>query len=173
MISLLFALLLVQAPSGSTRSTSASPPFQLAPGEYRHLEFTVRQVPTEVECKFHVLDGDDSVGLELLPRSELVRYELRREHVTLAVFPPSRDGAIRLLVNDPGRYVVAVKNRREARTATVTMELATDVNPNSDVVAQELPPAKRMAVIAISFLMFFSMVAFSGYKLLRALPRGR
>ena len=64
-MTLLLALLMAQSGQHSTPK-----PFQLAPGDYRWVPFTVRQVPTQVDCKFEVLGGDGTVHAELLPMGE-------------------------------------------------------------------------------------------------------
>ncbi len=167
-MTLLLALLIAQS-----TQTSAPKPFQLAPGDYRWVPFTVRQVPTQVDCRFEVLRGDATVHAELLPMSEFRLFSRDREHSTLAFTPEGAKGAFRRIVEERGQYAVVIKNSAGGKPVTVTLDVATDLNPNADVVATELPPHRRLVVILSSFLLFFGMVAFSGFKLIQAFPRKR
>jgi len=166
---LLAVLLLPKSGAGDEPLRS----FRLSPGDYRWVPFTVKQVPTEVDCRFQVVDGDPTVHVELLPMSEFRLFNRGREYNTLAVSPDAASGAFRRIIEDRGQYAVVVINAGRAKPATVTLNLATDLNPSADAVAQELPPRRRLLVICVSFVVFFILVGFSGLRLLRALPRSR
>ncbi len=142
--------------------------FRLDPGEWRWIPFTVRQIPTEVDCRFEVLQGNPSVHVELLPMSEFRQFNRGRKHETLAVSPDSASGAFRRIVEERGQYAVVIVNRKNAPAATVSLEVGTDLNPSASGVARELPAGRRLAVILISFALFFVTVTWSGIKLMRA-----
>jgi len=144
-------------------------PFRLDPGEFRWIPFTVNQIPTEVECHFNVVKGEASVHMELLPMTEFRRFNRGREHETLAVSDDARSATFRRIVDTKGQYAVVVVNKAGALPAMVSLEVRTDLNPNADVVAKMLPPGRRLAVIAISFAIFFVTVSWSGFKLIRAI----
>lgn len=165
----LLSALLLTAALGSAEQT----PFRLDSGEFQWIDFRVNQVPTEVDCRFRVVRGDASVHMELLSEREFDQLNKGGTHATLAVSDDGKFGRIRRLLDWRGRYVVAVVNKRGARPALVTFELRTDVNPNSNVSARELSPERRLAVIAISFGIFFAIVAFCGWKMMRAFSSGR
>jgi hypothetical protein len=160
----LFAVLLLAAPVFASEQA----PFRLDPGEFRWIPFTVQQVPTEVDCRFDVVKGDATVHMELLPMSEFRRFNRGREHDTLAVSDDGLSGAFRRIVDTRGQYTVVVINKSGARPALVSLEVRTDLNPNADVVAKVLPPGRRLAVILISFAIFFVTITWSGIKLVRA-----
>lgn len=143
-------------------------PFRLDPGEYRWLPFTVNQVPAEVDCRFHVSSGVSTVHMELLPMSEFRLFSRGREHDTLAVSPQTSSAAFRRIVREPGQYAVVVANQKKAPVALVSLEFSVDFNPDSAVSAQTLEPKRRLAVILISFFLFFAIVTWSGLRLLRA-----
>ena len=152
---------------------SQNPPqaFRLESGDYRWVPFTVKQVPTEVDCRFEVLHGGPAVHVELLPMSEFRLFNRGRDHETLAVSPNARSGAFRRIIDRPGQYAVVVKNSADSPPAVISLELSTDLNPNASVVARELPARKRLTVILISFALFFAIVMWSGLRLMRALKR--
>ncbi|MES1257521.1 MAG: hypothetical protein ABUS51_03790 [Acidobacteriota bacterium] len=150
-------------------ATQAPQAIRLESGDYRWIPFTVKHVPTEVECRYEVLQGGASVHVELLPMSEFRAFNRGRAHETLAVSPNSRSGAFRRVIEQRGQYAVVVKNERNAPPVTVSLEVRTDLNPDAGLPAQELPPRRRLTVILISFALFFIIVTYSGVKLVRTL----
>lgn len=146
----------------------AAQPIRLEPGDFRWVDITVRQTPSEVDCRYEVIEGDPSVSVELLPRSEFRAFSRGRDHDTMAMTPKGRNGEFRRIVDERGRYAVVVKNASGARPATVVLHVKTNVNPGADA-ARTLPPERRLAVIAISLAVFFVTLAWSGRKLLKAM----
>ena len=170
----LFALLLAAAnPTAIPSATPTPQAMRLEPGDYRWVPFTVKQIPTEADCRFEVLQGGPSVHLELLPMGEFRAFSRNKEHETLAVSPDSMKGAFRRMIDRPGQYAVVLKNSSKSEPVVVSLEFSTNLNPNANVVAQELPPHKRLMVILISFGVFFAMVSWSGVQLIRGLKSGR
>ena len=143
--------------------------FRLDPGEFRWFPFTVKQVPTEVNCHFEVLKGEASVHMELLPMSEFRRLNRGHEHETLAVSDNARSAGFRRMMDTRGQYAVVVINKRGAPVAMVSLEVRTDLNPNAEVVAKMLPPQRRLVVILISFAIFFVTITWAGLRLARAI----
>lgn len=166
----LFALLLApsgQPPEGSP-SEDAAQPIRLESGDFRWVPFTVRQIPSEVDCRFEVIHGDPSVHIELLPMSEFRLFSRGREHDTMALTPNGRNGEFRRIVDMRAQYAVVVVNARGAPPATVLLSVKTNLNPGAGV-ARTLSPRRRLTVILISFAFFFVTLAWSGHKLMRAM----
>jgi hypothetical protein len=143
--------------------------FQLDPGEWRWVDFTVKRIPTEVDCTFKVLEGKPTVHVELLPRSEFRLFSRGERHDTLALSPASRGGSFRRIVDERGRYAVVIVNAKNATPAMVSLDLRTDANPNVSVIARELPQTRRVIVILISFLLFLVTATWSAVRLLQAM----
>jgi len=141
---------------------------RLEAGDFRWVPFTVRQVPSQVDCRYEVTQGDASVHVELLPMSEFRAFSRGRDHDTMAATPKGRSGEFRRVLDQRGQYAVVIENARDARPATIVLRLQTKVNPGTDV-ARTLSPRRRLTVITISFAFFFVTVAWSGRKLLRVL----
>jgi hypothetical protein len=160
MIAFLFA--------AATPPQDGGQPFRLEPGDFRWVPFTVRQTPSEVDCRFEVLKGNPSVHVELLPMSEFRLFNRGREHDTMALTPNGQSGEFKRIIDVRGQYAVVVTNASGAPPATVLLRVQTNVNPGADV-ARTLPPGRRLGVILISFTFFFVTVAWSGRKLMRAL----
>jgi hypothetical protein len=143
-------------------------PFRLESGDFRWIPFTVRQTPSEVDCRFEVVKGNASVHVELLPMSEFRLFNRGREHDTMALTPDGHSGEFRRIIDVRGQYAVVVENARGAPPATVLLHVQTNVNPGADV-ARTLSPARRFTVVVISFAFFVVTVAWSGRKLMRAM----
>ena len=154
---------------GMTRAQDSGQPFRLAPGDFRWVPFTIRQTPTEVECRFEVIEGNPSVHIELLPMSEFRLFDPRGRHETMAVTPAARKGDFRRMIDTRGRYALVVVNAKNAPPATVTLDLQTNVNPAGADVSRTLPPRRQLAVILISFAFFFVTVTWSSRALIRAM----
>jgi hypothetical protein len=166
-----FVFLMVLLGAAGAMAQDSGQPFRLAPGDFRWVPFTVRQTPTEVECRFQVIEGNPSVHIELLPMSEFRLFDRGEEHSTMAVTPDARTGDFRRVIDTRGRYALVVINAKNAPAATVTLDLQTNLNPAD--VARTLPPRRQLAVILISFAFFFVTVTWSSRKLIRAMRTDR
>lgn len=166
----IFALLaLASLPAQGAVPQEKGQPFRLQPRDFRWVPFTVRQTPAEVDCHFEVVNGDGSVHAELLPMSEFRLFDRGEYHATLASTPNERSGDFRRIIDTPGKYAVIVVNGDGASPVSVSLQVRTDVNPDSRDIARTLPPGRRLTVILISFAFFFATVTWSGRKLRRAM----
>lgn len=143
-----------------------NPPFQLQPGDYRILDLRVKQTPLRVDASFQVTEGEGSVHMELLPFHAFRSMQRGQPHQALAATADGSSGTFRQTIEEPGIYRIVITNRPNAKVATVALSVSTDRNPA--IVATELPAKRRIVVIAVSFLLFFAMVGYSGWKLRQA-----
>jgi hypothetical protein len=143
-------------------------PFRLDAGDNRYFQVAVTRVPTLVECRFKVLQGAPSVHLEIMSDAEYRHMSRGRDYDAIASSPTAREGEIRRMVEERGRFDVVLINDPGAPAAVVDLEVRTDVDPSEDSVARVLSPGRRLAVILISFAIFFALVTWSAWRLLRA-----
>jgi hypothetical protein len=143
-------------------------PLRLGPGEYKWLPLTVQRIPTEVACRFRVLRGGPTVHMEILSASEFRRFNRGRDYDALATAPDGREGELQRLIDERGEFAVVVANEDRAPEAMVDLEVSTDLNPSEDSMVRVLSPGRRLAVIVISFGIFFGVVMWSGFRLSRA-----
>ncbi len=162
----LIVVALLLAGSGPPREGGR--PFRLEPGDFRWVPFTVRHVPSEVDCHFEVVRGNPTVHLELLPMREFRLFDRGQDHETMAATPNGRSGDFRRIIQVRGQYAVVVENARGAPPAMVRLRVRTSVDPGDDV-AKTLSPRRRLIVVLVSVLFFFVTVAWSGRKLIRAM----
>ena len=163
------AFALVLAAAGE--SPDGVQPFRLEPGDFRWIPFTVRHIPSEVDCRFDVLKGNATVHVELLPMSEFRLFNRGREHDTMALTAMGRSGEFRRIIDSRGQYAIVVENARGALPATVVLHVETNLNPGAEV-ARTLSPARRLTVVLMSFGVFFITIAWSGRRLWRAMRSG-
>lgn len=161
------ALLLLSALSSPAASAN-NPPFLLPPGEFRVLDLHVPQTPLRVDAAFRVMEnqavsGSAAVRMELLPRAALRAMQQGLAHQALAVTADGSSGKFTSTIEDPGAYRIVITNRDKVTPAMIALSLSTDLN--AAVAATELSPTRRITVIAVSFLIFFAMVGYSGWKL--------
>ena len=90
-------------------------------------------------------------------------------HESLAISREAQNAEFRRIVDFKGQYAVVLTNRKDAGPVAVSFEVRTDVDPAGATVAQTLPPQRKLAVILISFSLFFAAVVWSGMKLMRAI----
>jgi len=139
--------------------------FRLEPGEYRWIPFSVKKSPAAVDCRFRVLRGDATVHMEVMRAGEFRKYVRGKQYDTFASAADGRAGQINRLVDEPGEFAVVVENDEHAPVAMVDLEVRPALNPTPETV---LPPERRLAVILISFGIFFGLVTWSGWRLWRA-----
>lgn len=171
MMRLAVAVLLLAAGESQMQAapgTAAAHPIRLEAGDFRWMPFTVHQTPSEVDCRYDVVQGGGTVHVELLPMSEFRAFTRGRGHDTIALTPAGKSGEFKRIIEQRGQYAVVIENAAGARPATIVLDLRTNVTPGADV-ARMVPPKRRLTVIAISFAFFFITVAWSGRLLLRGL----
>ncbi len=143
--------------------------YQVPPGEWRYLEFVLKQQPVAVDCSFQVLPGGPGVRLELVGKQDLKQLSESKPHTALASTAYSTSGVLRLPVGLPGEYAIVIASSKEARgTASVHLRLGLDFSA-TEPQARYLSPERRWTVIAISFAAFFTIVIVSGRKLFHAM----
>lgn len=139
--------------------------YQIPPGEWRYLEFVLKQQPVAVDCSFQVLPGGPEVRLELVGKQDLKQLSASKPHESLASTAYSTSGDLRLPVHLPGEYAIVIASRAKGRgTASVHLRLGLDFSGTAPQ-AGYLSPQRRWTVILISFAMFFTIVIVSGRRL--------
>jgi hypothetical protein len=144
---------------------------EIPAAEWRYVELNLKQEPVTVICHFDTVAGS-GIRVALLRREDLARLREDRAHGLIAVTPPGQRGRLRHTVHEPGPYYVVVDNReRGEQAAKVRLRVSLDFSPAAEPLVRELSPARRAAVIAISFAVFFAIVLFTGRRLFYGLRR--
>jgi hypothetical protein len=163
------ALLLLVAPSTSVVLVDES--YQIPANEWRYVEVSLQQQPALISADYRAEDGGKDVRVALLRREDLERLRNERAHGWLAETEAGPTGRLRFRVRDPGEYAIVVDNRGGDGPASVHLKVSLDFGSGHGPEVTMLSPRRRLAVILISFAVFFGIVTWSARRLLRNVGR--
>jgi hypothetical protein len=143
--------------------------YTIPPSEWRYVQVELKQTPVTVQCDFQSKDAQ--VRVALLSRDDLERLRADQPHGFLAASQPSTAGALSYQVHRAGNYAVVIDNRGLRAPVRVHLRVWLDFSPRAAQGVRVLPPERRLAVILISFAVFFAIVTWSARKLLQATRR--
>ena len=136
--------------------------YQVPANDWRYVDLGLKQRSAIVKATFQVESGSP-VRLMLMTRRDLERMSHGETYVALRDMQAARSGVIQQRTPSRGDYMVALENRGAPAAARVHLRITLDFGD-----ATQLSPERRLAVIAISFAVFFGLVSFSAIKLWRA-----
>jgi hypothetical protein len=134
---------------------------EIPANDWRYVSHPLTQQPAMVDCVFQCDRPDARVRLVLLDSGDLNQWRVGRDHEEIAATPPGPRGALRMAVHDPDTYV-AIENRG-AQPVQVRLRVFVE-QPR----VRYLSRGRQLAVIVISFGVFFAIVSVSAMKLLKA-----
>ena len=162
----LFVLLLA---TGSPRVVLVDESYDIPAGDWRYVELTLKQLPVTVLCDYTVESGSDRVRVAMLRRTDLERMRRDLTHGMMAITEPGGRGHLQYHLRNPGDYVVMVDNRLQPHKASrVHLRVVLDFVGSMGPTITYVPKGRRLAVILISFAVFFGIVTWSAKKLLHA-----
>ncbi len=144
--------------------------YQIPASEWRYVEIELKQKPALVTATYQVEAGAREVRLALLRREDLDRLREDLPHGHLEETLPGASGRLDYQVLQPGVYVILVDNRAASPTG-VHLRVRLDFGASPGPQAALLSRPRQLAVILISFAVFFGIVTFSARRLLRAIKR--
>jgi hypothetical protein len=163
-----FACLLMLA--AATRVDLVNEVYHIPANEWRYVELGLNQKPALVSARYEVQGGSRKVRLALLRRGDLERMRDGLPHGVIEETATGPAGALTPRGRGPGDYVVVVDNRGES-TAIVHLRIALDFAFRRGPEVTRLSPERQLAVILISFAVFFGIVSWSARMLLRGTQR--
>ncbi len=131
--------------------------------EWRYPTASWKEDPAMLRAVFTVQTGPP-VRMLLLDRENLQRLKRGEQAAALRQTPIGNGGTFRAQVRAPEDYVLVVENTAAAGPAMVRVRVWID---STD--AGQLSPQRRLAVLAISFGVFFGIVTYSAARLWRAM----
>ena len=144
--------------------------FRIPAGEWRYVEVGLRQKAALVSADFQVQSGSHKVRIALLRREDLERLRDDRPHGVLATTDPAASGKLRYPVRIAGDYVVMIDNRDDPdHPAEAHLRVALDFGGPGGPAVTQLSPQRQIAVISISFAVFFAIAGYSARRLLRGI----
>jgi hypothetical protein len=157
MIAALLFLLAAFAPVDLVDET-----FEIPASDWRYVPHPLTQEPAMVACVFQCGRTDAQVRLVLVSHADLNAWRAGRDHDEIAATPAGPRGMLRTSVHDLDTYV-AIENRAP-QPVRVRLRVFLE-QPR----VRYLSRGRQLAVIVISFGVFFAIVSFSARKLLKAI----
>jgi hypothetical protein len=145
--------------------------YQIPAKEWRYVEVSLQQQPALVSADYRAEAGVKDVRVALLRREDLERLRNERAHGWLAETETGPTGRLRFRVHDPGEYAIVVDNRGGEGPASVYLKVSLDFGQGHGPEVTVLSPRRQLAVILISFAVFFGIVTWSARRLLRNVGR--
>ena len=138
--------------------------FEIPASDWRYVPRPLTQQPAMLDCVFQSNRPDAQVRVVLLSHADLNAWRVGRDHEEIAATPAGPRGALRTSVHDVDTYV-AIENRAP-QPVRVRLRVSLE-QPR----VRYLSRSRQLAVIVISFGVFFAIVSFSARKLLKAIRK--
>jgi hypothetical protein len=138
--------------------------FEIPASDWRYVPRPLTPEPAMLDCLFQSDRPDARVRLVLLSQADLNDWRVGREHDEIAATPAGPRGTLRVPVHDPDTYV-AIENRAP-QPVRVRLRVFLE-QPR----VRYLSRGRQLAVIVISFGVFFAIVSLSARKLLKAIRK--
>lgn len=140
--------------------------FHIPARQWLYTELALRQRPSVLSADLDVRSGSRQVRLALLRREDLDRLRADRPFGVLATTDPAGSSHLRYPIRVPGDYFLLIDNRTSGgQSSEAHIRVAVDFGPP----AFQLPFQRQIAVIVISFAVFFVIAGYSARRLLRGI----
>jgi hypothetical protein len=143
--------------------------YQIPAREWRYVDLGLKQRPALVSAHFDTEGDTARVRLTLLRAEDLEKFREGLPHGTIDATSAGPRGTLSYDVPSPGDYVLVIDNDA-ASPAAVRLNVWLDFARHGPPMTQ-LSPHRQLAVVLISFGVFFAIVSFSARRLLRAARR--
>jgi hypothetical protein len=138
--------------------------FEIPANDWRYVPRPLTQQPAMLDCIFESDRPDARVRLVLLSHADLNAWRVGRDHEEIAATPAGPRGTLRMSVHEVDAYV-AIENRAP-RPARVRLRVFLE-EPR----VRYLSRGRQLAVIVVSFGVFFAIVSLSARKLLKSIRK--
>jgi hypothetical protein len=132
--------------------------------EWKYVDIAAKEAKAVVSCEFEVLSENTEVRVVWIARKDLEFFRGGRRESILAASNFGREGKLRHFAPAAGDYAMVLENGPAGPSAAkvkVRVWLESAVSP------RYASPQRRLAVILISCIVFFSVVSFSAFRLRR------
>ena len=163
------AVLILLLLAAATRVELVDDVYTIPASAWRYVQVDLKQTPVGVNCDFQVLTPGARVRAALLSRADLERFSDNQAHGFLAATPAEGSGRFHYRLHQAGQFAVVLDNRPAKAPVRVRLRVSLDFSGRPAHGVGTLSPQRRLAVILISFAVFFAIVTWSAKKLLKAL----
>jgi hypothetical protein len=136
--------------------------YEVPAHDWRYVPRPLVQEPVEVDCVFTAETRDAQARVALVSGEDLSAWRAGHEHDELATTAVGARGALRVLVHDSDTYV-AIENRGQQPVRVHLRAFA------EQPYVRYLSRQRKLAVILISFGVFFAIVTLSARRFLRGM----
>jgi hypothetical protein len=138
---------------------------ELPRAEWRYVDIAAAEPKAVINCEYLVVSENTPVRVVWLARADLEAFRAGRVR-TIAATSFGLDGKLRHFAPTAGDYAIVVESEPGSRSrAKVKLKVWLE----SAVSPKYVSPQRRLAVIAISSVVFFSIVSISAFKLRRGI----
>lgn len=165
-----WAILLLAASARGDASVAelANESFRVQPHDYRYIDAKISHWPATLICSGNVTNGV-GVRVEVLTRDELFNFVRGREHDFVLSLDKRKNPGFSQALPNKGEYAIVLVNDDD-QPDEVRLAASVQFAREPDV-ARYLTPGKRLTVILISMMVFFTTVSWSAWKLVGAMRR--
>ncbi|MGA2271767.1 MAG: hypothetical protein ABSH44_25170 [Bryobacteraceae bacterium] len=142
--------------------------YQIPASEWRYVELSLKQQPALISATFHVLSGSEQARIALMRGQDLERLRGGLPHGIMAVTPLASSGNLSYYVRRPDDYAMVVDNRA-GQPAAVHLRIRLEFGGREAPAVTRLSAGRQLAVIVISFAVFFGIVSYSARRVWRAI----
>jgi hypothetical protein len=141
--------------------------YQIPANQWRYAPFTLKQQPALVSATFEVLNGSGLARIALIGSQDLERLRDWKTHGLVAVTPLAASGNLSYYVHVPDDYAIVVDSHA-AKSSAVHLRISLEFGGSPGPALTRLSSRRQLAVILMSFAVFFGIVSFSARRLWRA-----
>lgn len=152
--------------AASSRVELVNQTFQIPANDWRFVDLGLRQRSALVRANF-VVESGPPVRLLLMEQADMELLNRGEAHGAVMATPVGPAGHLAVHPGKPGDYVVVIENRTgRDESSRVRLRVSVDF-----VESTQLTPERQLTVVAISFAVFFGIVAYAGRRLMQAVKR--
>jgi hypothetical protein len=134
--------------------------------EWRYVDIQAKEPMAVVSCEYRVVSEKTRVRVVWIARADLENFRAGGRDKILAATSFDVEGKLRHFAPAAGDYALVVENDP---TGTARARVKVKVWLESAVSPKYVSPQRRLAVILISSIVFFSIVSVTAYKLSRVM----
>jgi len=135
-------------------------------GEWRYVDIQAKEPMAVVSCEYRVVSENTPVRVVWIARADLENFRAGGREKILAATSFDVEGKLRHFAPTADDYALAIENE-PAGPAGARVKVKVWIE--SAVSPKYVSPQRRLAVILISSIVFFSIVSVTAYKLSRVM----
>jgi hypothetical protein len=166
----MIALACLLALAAATRVDLVDEVYSIPADKWHYVDVALKQQPAVVLARFDSPDSD-AVRVALMRHEDMEHLFEGLPYGVVSEIGPARNGILRAQV-PPGNYAIVLDNRESSgRPATVHLRVWLDFSRGQST--SQITPQRQLAVIVISFAVFFAIAGYSMSRLWKIFQGGK